>query len=284
METSAPKAQAIQLSKLLHQVFGPDRFPIDVETLALEYSKQRFPDSYVARIERLDAAGFEGCLKANADRTRWLIAYSAAHGSLGRARFTLAHEFGHYLLHRLQQPVFECSERDIYDWDSPARRMEGEADTFASYLLMPLDDFRAQLGSAEVSFDFLEHCGRRYGVSQMAAALKWIEIAPKRAIVVAARDGFVLWARSNKSALRSGAFLATRQKTIEVPESSFLVEVESGTVKDQSVESARLWFPREPASMPVMVKAVRVDGPYPYVLAILMLPDALKPWERESDD
>jgi Zn-dependent peptidase ImmA (M78 family) len=280
----APKAQAIQLSKLLTQVFGADRFPVDVQSLALEYSKQRFPDSHIARIERLDAAGFEGCLKANADRSRWLIAYSAVHSSPGRVRFTLAHEFGHYLLHRARQPVFECTERDIYDWDSPSRNMEAEADTFASYLLMPLDDFRAQLGKNEISLEFLEHCRSRYGVSRMAAALKWIEIAPRRALVVVARDGFLLWARANKAAFRSGAFLATRKSVIEVPKGSLIAEVDAGSVRSHAVTRARLWFPREPNSVTVTELAMRVDGPYPYVLGILVLPEAEKPWERIDAD
>ena len=280
----APKAQAIQLSKLLAQVFGGERFPVDVEQLALEYSKQRYPDPHIARIERLDAASFEGCLKANADRSRWLIAYSAAHGSPGRVRFTVAHEFGHYLLHRSLQALFECTDSDIYDWDSPARRMEAEADTFASYLLMPLDDFRSQLGANTISLEFLEHCRSRYGVSRMAAALKWIEIAPRRALVVVARDGFLLWARANEAAFKSGAYLATRRRTIEVPSRSLLADIDAGSTASLAVQSARIWFPREPQSMAVTELAIRVGGPYPYVLGILMLPEAQKPWEHTDTD
>ncbi|MEO6922943.1 MAG: ImmA/IrrE family metallo-endopeptidase [Bryocella sp.] len=278
------KAEANGISKLLTAVFGSERFPVDVEKLALEYTRQRFPDSYVSQIKRMDIRGFEGCLQANKDGSRWLIAYSAAHGSPGRMRFTLAHELGHFMLHRETQPLFECTERDMYDWDSPARAMEAEADTFASYVLMPLDDFRRQLGSQAMCLEFLEHSRVRYGVSRMAAALKWIEIAPRRALVVAARDGHLLWARMNRAAYKSGAFLATRKKVVEIPSASLLKDVEEGGEKTTATKDARIWFPKEPSGTHLHEIAIRVEGPYPYVLGILMMPDALRPWELSDEE
>lgn len=278
------RAEANGISQLLTAVFGRDRFPVDVERLALEYTRQRFPDSYVSQIKRMDIPGFEGCLQANKDGSRWLIAYSAAHGSPGRMRFTLAHELGHFMLHRGMQPLFECTERDMYDWDSPARVMESEADTFASYVLMPLDDFRRQLGSQAMCLEFLEHCRVRYGVSRMAAALKWIEVAPHRALVVAARDGHLLWARMNQAAYKSGAYLATRKKVVEVPAASLLRDVEEGCGKTTATKDARIWFSKEPTGTQLHEIAIRVEGPYPYVLGILMMPDALRPWERSDEE
>lgn len=106
---------------------------------------------------------------------------------------------------------------DIETGDNNERDIEAEADLFASTLLMPLDDFRRQVDGQPVSFDLLGHCADRYGVSLTAAALRWTEIAPKRAILVASRDDHMLWAKSNKAALRSGAYFATRKNTIELP-------------------------------------------------------------------
>ncbi|WP_165856044.1 ImmA/IrrE family metallo-endopeptidase [Marinobacter sp. JSM 1782161] len=270
----SPKARANQVSKVLSQVLGPNRFPVNVEKLALDYSEATSPDSYIAEIKELDIPSFEGCLKPNRKRTKWLLAYNGSHGSPGRIRFTLAHEFGHFLLHRDQYESFECSERDLYDWDSPIRAIEAEADTFASYLLMPLDDFRAQVNGQDMGLDLLEHCRSRYGVSRMAAALKWVEIAPHRTIVVAARDGFLLWARMNDAAYRSGAVLATRKRTIEVPPRSLLSKLQDDGGFGYRVSDARIWFPREPETMPIQETAIAVDGPYPYVLGILQLPPA----------
>ncbi|WP_204264877.1 ImmA/IrrE family metallo-endopeptidase, partial [Escherichia coli] len=72
----------------------------------------------------------------------------------------------------------------MHTWDPHGREIELEADTFASYLLMPLDDFKAQIDGQPFSLDLLRHCADRYGVSVTAAALKWREVAPGRVIVL----------------------------------------------------------------------------------------------------
>jgi hypothetical protein len=82
---------------------------------------------------------------------------------------------------------------------------------------MFLDDFRRQVDGQPISFDLLGHCADRYGVSLTAAALRWIEIAPQRVVLVASRDDHMLWAKSNTAAFKSGVFFATRRHTIELP-------------------------------------------------------------------
>lgn len=281
---NSPKAAANKISQLLNHVLGPERFPVDVEEVAKEYSRQISPDSYISTIKPIPLEGFEGCLRAKPDGSKWLIAYNPEQSSPGRVRFTLAHEFGHFILHRERQKQFECSERDMYDWDSPTRQLEVEADTFASYLLMPLDDFRAQLQGQTMDIDLLDHCGNRFGVSRMAAALKWVEIAPRRTLVVAARDGFLLWARSNERALKSGRYFAASKNVIEVPTQSLLAQVAQSGGSGRGTVDARIWFPQEPHGMALEETAVCVDGPYPYVLGILQMPDAEWRWDKENED
>jgi hypothetical protein len=172
----------------------------------------------------------------------------------------------------------------MHDWDAQGRRLEVEADVFASYLLMPLDDYRAQIADEPISIELLQHCADRYGVSLMAAALKWIEIAPRRAVVVAARDGFVLWARSNKTALRSGAYLRTRvSPPREVPERSLLNESDQLGVLAPARIPARVWFPNEPADMELTERVFVATGQYPYTLGLLLLPDAIPRWEQVEE-
>lgn len=144
------------------------------------------------KVQGENLAGLEGMLAANKARSKWLIVYNSAVRSEGRKRFTIAHEFGHYILHRHDRDRFECSDDDSETGDGNERDIETEADTFASTLLMPLDDFRKQVDGQPVSFDLLGHCAERYGVSWTAAALRWAEIAEKRAVLVASRDDHLL--------------------------------------------------------------------------------------------
>lgn len=280
-----PMAEANRIARLLSLVLpGSERFPVDVQMVATDVSLHLFPDEPITQIDAVDIPGFEGCLVRHPSGKRWKIGYNDQIQSAGRIRFTLAHELGHYLLHRERRKLFECSQHDMHDWESTERQLESEADLFASYLLMPLDDVRLQMDGQKISIDLLRHCADRYGVSPMAAALKWIEIAPKRAVVVAARDGFVLWARSNKAALRSGVYLKSRASLTEVPASSLLQCAAGCDTGRTSTLPARMWFPKEPADMELVEQIYVSDGYFPYTLGLLLLPDALPKWELPDED
>lgn len=275
-------AEANKISRLLRVLPDSERFPVDVKRVAMELTRDRCSDEPIASIGTFDIDGVDGLLGRHPTAKKWKIGYSSRIQSPGRIRFTLAHEFGHYILHRDRQNDFRCTTRDMHEWDG--RNIEAEADVFASFLLMPLDDFRNQVASHKPSIDMLRHCSDRYGVSLMAAALKWTEIAQKRVVVVAARDGFVLWARSNKAAFRSKVYLASKKLTIPVPQRSILNQAAVASGPITSKLRANDWFSSEPADVELVEHALAVDGDYPYTLGLLLLPDALPRWELPDDE
>src|SRR5690606_7697571 len=112
-EAKKPMAEANRISAMLNAVLGTDRFPVKVDELAIEYSRQCFADSPVDKVRGEALDGFDGMLAANKTRSKWLILYNSATRSEGRKRFTIAHEFGHYILHRHQKDRFECGDDDI---------------------------------------------------------------------------------------------------------------------------------------------------------------------------
>jgi len=282
-DAKKPMAEANRISTMLNAVLGTDRFPVKVDELAIEYSRQCFADSPVDKVRGEVLDGFDGMLAANKTRSKWLILYNSAPRSEGRKRFTIAHEFGHYILHRHQQDRFECGDDDIETGDNDERDIEAEADLFASTLLMPLDDFRRQVDGQPISFDLLGHCADRYGVSLTAAALRWTEIAPKRAVLVASRDDHMLWAKSNKAALRSGAYFATRRNTIELPRDALAHSYNAFDMADSRTGRAQSWFAREPATMPI-TEMTRVAAQYDYTLTLLVLPEAEWQGARQDDE
>lgn len=185
----SPMKAANEVSVLLRAVLGDDRFPVDVETVAMDYSK-KFADP-IAKIVGESLDGFEGMLRPSRKKPAWHIIYNNDTAYRGRERFTLAHEFGHYLLHRrplnardvaagldshaAESRSFACSPMERHTWTDAGCQIEEEADTFASYLLMPLDDYRAQVDDRDIDLDLLRHITGRYGVSLTAAVRKWIE-------------------------------------------------------------------------------------------------------------
>lgn len=278
-EPKKPMAEANRISKILKLTLGKDRFPVDVVNVAKEISKQICPESPIDEILGEELDGFEGLLKANKSRTKWLIVYNTS-VLPGRQRFTLAHEFGHYILHRNHQSLFACNQDDS-EWDTQQRRIEPEADLFASTLLMPLDDFRAQVAGKEISFDLLGHCANRYGVSLTAAILRWLEITDKRAILVASRDDHLLWASSNRHAFRSRAYFATRKHTIPVPEGSTIHSLNRFSVNQYEVVKANIWFPEEPDSVQLTEMSL-ISDQYDFTLTLLLMPKA--DWQLLNHD
>jgi hypothetical protein len=244
-----PERWAFEITGLLNAVFGVDRFPIDVPMVAKEYTAQRYPDDPIISVAGDDLPGFDGALfRAPAGRKGWGIIYNNAISSKGRINFTLAHEFGHFLLHRLAYPDgFRCGEQDFVRWDSEYRQIEQQANTFAANLLMPLDDFRRQIAAtAKIDLDMIYHCADRYRVSLIAATLRWLSYTEKRAVLVVSRDGFILWARSSKPAFKSGAFFKASAGPVEIPSTSLAANQDLLVDGRGSIDhGAGIWF-REP--------------------------------------
>lgn len=248
-ENFSPQRWANTLTQLLNSVHGvaPERFPVRVPELAREYSRNRFPDDPVSLVKGDILPSFEGALyKAPPGKKGWGIIYNNAISSPGRINFTIAHEFGHYLLHRLLFPDgLECGQQDIVRWDSAYRQIEAQANEFAAFLLMPLDDFRRQIdGKAKPTLDDLSACAQRYEVSLIAAVSRWLSYTERRSVLVVSRDGFILWARSSDRAFRTGVYFKTAgQPPIPVPALSLaarpdLMEKSKGQIAHQG----GVWF------------------------------------------
>jgi hypothetical protein len=267
-----PERWAFEITHVLNAAFGADRFPIDIPMVAREYSKQRFPDDPIVSVKGDNLPKFDGALfRVPAGRNGWKIIYNDAITSKGRINFTLAHEFGHYLLHRLAYPNgFQCGQQQIVRWDSEYGQVEHQANVFAANFLMPLDDFRRQIaGKAKVDFEMLRACAERYKVSLIAAVLRWLSYTEKRAVLVVSRDGFMLWARSSDQAWRTGAFFKTSGRPIEIPHSSLPLNPQMLVDGRGDVDHPRGVWLREPArEMTILAEH------YDFSLSLLLLDDA----------
>lgn len=222
-QPNTPQGWAIRLSQIIkayHAAHGMEPFPINVAEIASEFSKQVFPDAPITMVEGQSfSKKFEGMLIPHpSGNGEWGIIYNDSITSKGRINFTLAHELGHYLMHRhLNSDGIKCTTKDMYRWDSAYGQMEAEANVFASFLLMPLDDFRQQIAGEQISMGLMQHLSNRYGVSVSAAILKWLDITDKRAMIVVGKEGFIDWAWCSKPLIKSGVFYRARQDVVELP-------------------------------------------------------------------
>ncbi len=203
---STPAEWGIELSKLWLQAGMP--FPVKPKLIALEVSKNRFKDRIV-EVQGHSIEGIEGVLYKSSKADEWFILYDMTVEVPGRVNFTIAHELGHYLLHRQAETKFQCGQSTMLEYDSPESKLrEKEANLFASFLLMPINDFRQQIAGHEVTLDLIAHCADRYDVSLTASALKWVSFTEEVAIVVVTRDDFILWSYPSQEARKLGIYFA----------------------------------------------------------------------------
>ena len=250
---ATPQSWANRLTKILslHQAaHGLPRFPIDVAALAQDFSRQVFPEAPITIVKGLQLSkGVEGMLMPHPSGSgEWGIVYNETIRSAGRRNFTLAHELGHYFLHRNTHPGgLKCTNRNMADWDEVRNKIEGEANTFASYLLMPLDDFRAQIKGRVIDIEVMTELSDRYAVSLTAAILKWMTITDKRAMIVVGKEGFIDWAWSSEPLIRSGIYYAARHTVVELPAASLAAqEVDWDTGRYGRLHPAGIWLGAEP--------------------------------------
>lgn len=276
----SPRRWANTLTLLLNAAFDSDasRFPIDIPQLATDFSHQRYPDDPISLVKGAALSGFDGALyRAPAGRKGWGIIYNNAVESPGRVNFTLAHEFGHYLLHREAYPDgLECGPQDMVRWDSEYAQIERQANEFAATLLMPLDDFRRQISSrSKPTLDDIGACAERYQVSLIAATLRWLQYTERRSVLVVSRDGFILWARSSPKALVTKAYYKTSNRPpIAIPVASLaarrdLLAGNSGSVSHEN----GVWF-REPCE-----EVALVSDQYDFTISLVHLNDVIPGWD-----
>lgn len=279
-ESAIGAKHANRVTKVLDQALGVDRFPVKVKEVALEISRLLYPTDRIEAAIGDKLPGFDGALIKIAPDRGWVIVFNDGISSAGRVNFTLAHEFGHYLMHRAEFPEgFNCAASDIARRDSDYRRIELDANTFAAYLLMPFQDFRLQFDPKEKpSWERLSQCAARYDVSLLAVTLRWLEYTSLSAALVISKDGFIDWGKSSRRALKSGMYFAKRFVTT-VPEASPASNerLMAGRV-DPVQHPPGVWFREQVTEI-----VIRSDY-YDFTMSLLYADDESKLYKSDEDE
>jgi Zn-dependent peptidase ImmA (M78 family) len=98
--------------------------------------------------------------------------------SAGRARFTLAHELGHYFIDEHRNALaagLAPSHPSFAEYESTLL-VEREADHFASNLLMPEGRFRKASRGKAAGFSSILHLAELFGTSITSTALRYVKL------------------------------------------------------------------------------------------------------------
>lgn len=139
-----------------------------------------------ARLEQLD-----GCLVTDGEYGGILLNNDREATNERRKRFTLAHEIGHYVLHRHLKHQFEDKLGTCGSWLTDTT--EREADTFASMLLLPPFLLPANFGSAKPTMAQAEEIIATFEVSRAAALRRMVGASHWRCALVVVKDSAVKW-------------------------------------------------------------------------------------------
>jgi Zn-dependent peptidase ImmA (M78 family) len=138
-----------------------------------------------------DTESFDGALLCSRNRLSGRIIVKKAMREDGRKRFTIAHEIGHFILHRERQ--ISCFPVDIARWENTAEDPERQADNFASELLLPSPEVVKLVGDASPSFQLIISLADYFGTTLTATCRKYSEVSPYECAIVWSVDGRVRW-------------------------------------------------------------------------------------------
>ncbi len=191
----------------------------------------------------------EGMLVRNPkDAAEWAIFYNG-NSSPERQRFTIAHELGHFILHRSQRPNFNCDKESVYSGADTIRDIERQADDFASNLLMPGDLLRQGIANRRIDLHVLGAIAQRFQVSFEALCIRFIKFTPQRAILMHWDNGFLKYEWRSSSAVKTRARIRRRSDPVEPPPGTLAADAGVEQERDGIEMSAAIWCAEEAPHM-----------------------------------
>ena len=109
----------------------------------------------------------------------------------GKKRFTISHEFGHYIMHK-NNKYFNCDESKFWDWNNH-ERLETEANYFAAELLMPTEIFLSLTKTEIFSVELIEKLRIMFDTSFLATSIRFAETGYDPIIMFCSFEGKIKW-------------------------------------------------------------------------------------------
>lgn len=188
----------------------------------------------------------EGALVRNPhNETEWGVFYNPT-SRPERQRFTIAHELGHFVLHRATQSAFNCDKESIYAGTDGLKQIEREADDFASNLLMPGNLLRERIEGKHIDFRLMGSLAKEFGVSLESMCIRFVKYTEQRAVLVYWDHGFMKYQWRSKSAVRTGVKLRSHSDPQEPPIGTLAADDSISQEWDGIEMPANRWCANEP--------------------------------------
>jgi Zn-dependent peptidase ImmA (M78 family) len=199
--------------------------PIDIVSLANEYASVQLVTFPV----QIDGVCLD--LKQQGKRPRILISRNLP---LRRFRFTLAHELGHVIIPWHVGSIVDETEESHFDLGFTYWQLEGEANRFASELLMP-SDWVAEIIERKDPIAAADHISATADVSFAATMIKIQNSLPPGYVFARFTDDELMYSG------RSAGTLASMPQTTKSRVSRLFPQAASHWIKSYGQEEYHIW-------------------------------------------
>jgi Predicted Zn peptidase len=125
--------------------------------------------------------------------------------NIGRKRFTIAHEIGHFVLHSREGLEKNDTTASFTVWNDANE--EAEANFFAAELLMPEFLFKPRCRGPVPSFALLDTLAHDFATSMVATAFQYVTYTNEQVALVVSHGNQIKWFHRSKESwpwIRSG--------------------------------------------------------------------------------
>lgn len=127
-----------------------------------------------------------------------------------RKRFSIAHELGHFEIHRTKSALLICMDKDIHE--ITGKIFEKEANEFASALLLPEQLFKPMCDQEEPSLQWISELTRLFNTSLVATTRRYIEFSNEPVALVYSINKHISWVLQSRELKEQGLFINIGRK------------------------------------------------------------------------
>lgn len=147
-----------------------------------------------------EEADFSSC-QANILSTKNFskISINSGLNNYSQRRFALAHELGHYIMHRGEGNKFFSDNEDDFVKYHQKGDQEVEANEFAAELLMPRNQFTGFTSDTKFNTELIIKTANHFESSITSTSIKYADVGHEPIAMIYTKKGVVKWKRINNS-------------------------------------------------------------------------------------
>jgi Zn-dependent peptidase ImmA (M78 family) len=172
----------VKAAKELHELLG--------WTQPSDYTLEEISNSLGVIIKDIPIKGSEGriLIKENTG----IISINSAITYSPKRNFIIAHELGHFILHKNITHLFSDTQKTLADWYKNGLH-EQQANEFASELLLPTELFKRKVDGKKLNMTLIEEVADYFGASLTATFLKYATAGKYPVMIIFIEEGVIRW-------------------------------------------------------------------------------------------